>query len=83
MCAGIKESAMKAYLLNNESFLGDPNRGWVQFPVSIVGSLVFYMIFYRLQLWYAKGLKILALIGCTLGIYQVHFLFLQIRIVIC
>ena len=83
MCAGIKESAMKAYLLNNESFLGDPNRVWVQFPVSIVGSLGFYMIFYRLQLWYAKGLKILALIGCTLGIYLVPFLFLQIRIVIC
>ena len=35
MCVGIKESAMKAYLLNNESFLGDPNRVWVQFPVSI------------------------------------------------
>ena len=80
MCVGIKESAMKAYLLNNESFLGDPNRVWVQFPVSIVGSLGFYMLFYRLQLWYAKGLKILALIGCcTLGIYLVHFLFLQIQ----
>ena len=68
------------YFHYGDTNLGDPNRVWVQFPVSIVGSLGFYMLFYRLQLWYAKGLKILALIGCcTLGIYLVHFLFLQIQ----
>lgn len=70
------------YFHYGDTTIGDSNRVWVQFPVSIVGSLGFYMIFYRLQLWYAKGLKILALIGCcTLGIYLVHFLFLQNKII--
>ena len=50
MCVGIKESAMKAYLRNNESFLGDPNRVRLQSPISIVGPLGLYMIYYRLQL---------------------------------
>ena len=70
------------YFHYGDTTIGDPNRVWVQFPVSIAGSLGFYMLFYQLQLRYAKRLQMLALIGCcTLGIYLTHFLFLHIKII--
>lgn len=70
------------YFHYGDTTIGDPNRVWVQFPVSIAGSLGFYKLFYELQLKYGKRLQKLAMIGCcTLGIYLTHFLFLHIKII--
>ncbi|MCI5815260.1 MAG: acyltransferase family protein [Bacteroidales bacterium] len=62
-----------------DSFAGDAERVWVQFPVSVAGSLALLKFFYEMQSRYGKRMKQLAQIGrCTLGIYLTHFFFLHV-----
>lgn len=66
-----------------DTFAGDAERVWVQFPLSIAGSLALLRLFFEIEIRYGRSLKQLAQVGrCTLGIYLSHFLFLQIGIIV-
>lgn len=70
------------YFDYGETTMGDPNRVWLQFPLSICASLALLKFFSMCEL---KGYKIFPILGFigryTLGIYLCHFFLIHIPFV--